>query len=185
MRADLAAMRRCGPTLSATQAVRPSGLSGSCWPRSVGKVMALLLVVSMLIVCYAISVCGSPAPRRNEGPMAKTYQVNAFARFGNTVTAAMIRLGIAPAGMYLLTVRGRKSGLPRTVPVNLIQHQGHRWLVAPYGEVAWVRNARAAGEVELRRGSTAERAQVREVSAGEAAPVLRSYLRRARLVVGP
>jgi deazaflavin-dependent oxidoreductase (nitroreductase family) len=117
--------------------------------------------------------------------MAKTYQVNAFARFGNTVTAAMIRLGITPAGMYLLTVRGRKSGLPRTVPVNLIQHQGHRWLVAPYGEVAWVRNARAAGEVELRRGSTAERAQVREVSAGEAAPVLRSYLRRARLVVGP
>ena len=51
--------------------------------------------------------------------------------------------------MHLLTVRGRKSGLPRTTPVNLIEYQGRRWLVAPYGEVAWVRNVRAAGEVEL------------------------------------
>jgi len=117
--------------------------------------------------------------------MAKTYQMNAFARFGNTMTAAMIKLGIAPVGMHLLTVRGRKSGLPRTVPVNLIKYQGLRWLVAPYGEVAWVRNARAAGDVELRRARTVERTQVREASAAEAAPVLRYYLRRLRLVVGP
>ena len=117
--------------------------------------------------------------------MAKTYQMNAFTRFGNTMTEAMVKLGIAPAGMHLLTVRGRKTGLPRTVPVNLTEHQGHRWLVAPYGEVAWVRNARAAGEVELRRAGTTERAQVREASPEEAAPVLRSYLRRLRLVVGP
>jgi deazaflavin-dependent oxidoreductase (nitroreductase family) len=77
--------------------------------------------------------------------MAKTYRMSALTRFGNTMSAAMIRLGIGPAGMHLLTVRGRKSGLPRTTPVNLITHQGRRWLVAPYGEVAWVRNVRAAG----------------------------------------
>jgi deazaflavin-dependent oxidoreductase (nitroreductase family) len=117
--------------------------------------------------------------------MAKTYQVSAFTRFGNTMSAVMIRLGIGPAGMHLLTVRGRKSGLPRTTPVNLIEHQGRRWLVAPYGEVAWVRNARAAGEVELRRAGTVERARVREAAAEEAVPVLRSYLRQLRLVVGP
>jgi deazaflavin-dependent oxidoreductase (nitroreductase family) len=97
----------------------------------------------------------------------------------------MIRLGIGPAGMHLLTVRGRKSGLPRTTPVNLIEHQGHRWLVAPYGEVGWVRNVRAAGEVELRRAGTAERCLAREATAEEAVPVLRSYLRQLRLVVGP
>jgi deazaflavin-dependent oxidoreductase (nitroreductase family) len=117
--------------------------------------------------------------------MAKTYRMNAFSRFGNTMSAAMISLGIGPAGMHLLTVRGRKSGLPRTTPVNLIEHHGHRWLVAPYGEVAWVRNARAAGEVELRRARTAERCLAREASAEEAVPVLRSYLRQLRLVVGP
>jgi F420H(2)-dependent quinone reductase len=56
--------------------------------------------------------------------VAKAYRMNAFARFGNTMAAAMIKLGIAPAGMHLLTVRGRKSGLPRTTPVSLIEHQG-------------------------------------------------------------
>lgn len=117
--------------------------------------------------------------------MAKTYQMSAFTRFGNIMSAVVIRLGIGPAGMHLLTVRGCKSGLPRTTPVNLIEHQGRRWLVAPYGEVAWVRNARAAGEVELRRAGTVERARVREAAAEEAVPVLRSYLRQLRLVVGP
>jgi hypothetical protein len=57
--------------------------------------------------------------------------------------------------------------------------------VAPYGEVAWVRNARAAGEAELRRAHAVERVQLREVSAVAAAPVLRSYLRQLRFVVGP
>jgi deazaflavin-dependent oxidoreductase (nitroreductase family) len=117
--------------------------------------------------------------------MAKAYRMNAFTRFGNTMAASMIRLGIGPAGMHLLRVRGRKTGLPRTTPVNLIEHQGRRWLVAPYGEVDWVRNARAAGEAELLRAGTVERARLRETAAEEAAPVLRSYLRRLRPVVGP
>jgi deazaflavin-dependent oxidoreductase (nitroreductase family) len=117
--------------------------------------------------------------------MAKTYRMNAFTRFGNTMSAAMIRLGIGPAGMRLLRVRGRKTGLPRTTPVSLIEHQGCRWLVAPYGEVAWVRNARAAGEAELLRAGAVERTHLREATAEEAAPVLRSYLRQLRLVVGP
>jgi deazaflavin-dependent oxidoreductase (nitroreductase family) len=116
--------------------------------------------------------------------MAKTYRLSAFTRFGNTMSAAMIRLGIGPAGMHLLTVRGRKSGLPRTTPVNLIQQDGHRWLVAPYGEVGWVRNVRAAGEVELRRAGTTERWLATEATAAEAVPVLRAYLRQLRLVVG-
>jgi deazaflavin-dependent oxidoreductase (nitroreductase family) len=116
--------------------------------------------------------------------MAKTYRMNAFTRFGNTISSAMIRLGIGPAGMHLLTVRGRKSGLPRTTPVNLIEDQGCRWLVAPYGNVGWVRNARAAGEVEIRRGGTFERCLAREATIEQAVPVLRSYLRQLRFVVG-
>lgn len=89
--------------------------------------------------------------------MAKTYRMGAFTRFSNAISAAMIRLGLGPAGMHLLTIKGRKTGLPRTTPVNLIEHQGRRWLVAPYGEVSWVRNARAADEVELRRGRAVTR----------------------------
>lgn len=117
--------------------------------------------------------------------MARTYRMTALARFGNAMSGAMIQLGTGPAGMHLLRVRGRQSGMPRTTPVNVIKHEGRRWLVAPYGEVGWVRNARAAGEAKLLRGKSVEHAYLREATAEEAAPVLRSYLRHLRLVVGP
>lgn len=117
--------------------------------------------------------------------MARTYRMNALARFGNAMAGTMIRLGIGPAGLHLLRVRGRKSGVLRTTPVNLVEHGGRRWLVAPYGEVGWVRNARAAGEAELLRGRSVDHAHLREATAEEAAPVLRSYLRQLRFVVGP
>ena len=63
-----------------------------------------------------------------------------------------------------------------STPVDAIEHGDRRWLVAPYGVTNWVRNARAAGEVELRRGDRTERMQVREASKGEAVPILRRYL---------
>jgi hypothetical protein len=56
-----------------------------------------------------------------------------------------------------------------------------RWLVAPYGERNWVRNARAAGRVELRKGRLHERLAVEEVTLEEAVPVLREYYRRVRV----
>src|SRR3984957_7230571 len=100
-------------------------------------------------------------PRPGGISMAKTYQMNAFTRFGNSMSAAMIRLGVGPAGLHLLRIRGRKTGLPRTAPVNVIEYQGSRWLVAPYGEVAWVRNAREAGQAELLRGRKDEHIHLR------------------------
>jgi hypothetical protein len=66
--------------------------------------------------------------------------------------------------------RGRRVG-------DAIISDGKRWLVAPYGPVSWVHNARAAGRVTLRRRrrDTLEYA-VREVSPQEAGPVLRRYV---------
>jgi deazaflavin-dependent oxidoreductase (nitroreductase family) len=49
----------------------------------------------------------------------------------------------------LITIRGRKSGLPRTNPVAIIDVSGRRWIWAPWGEVNWVRNLRAAGQATL------------------------------------
>jgi hypothetical protein len=57
-----------------------------------------------------------------------------------------------------------------------------RWLVAPYGEREWVKNARAAGEVELTRALKTSRHTVEEVGPEEAAPVLREYLRTTPIV---
>jgi hypothetical protein len=53
---------------------------------------------------------------------------------------------------------------------------GDLWLVAPYGQVNWVKNARAAGEVTLKRGRHTERFEVHEADPAEAIPVLRQYM---------
>jgi len=70
-------------------------------------------------------------------------------------------------------VRGRKSGLPRTVPVAIIKRNGKRYVGTPYGLVDWVRNLRAAGEATLTRGRRSETFNAKELPKGEAALVLR------------
>ena len=67
-------------------------------------------------------------------------------RVVDSIMSVFIRAGVVPSS-YLMTVRGRKTGRPHTLPVTPAEHDGRRWLVAPYGPVSWVHNARAAGEV--------------------------------------
>ncbi|MFD9950115.1 nitroreductase/quinone reductase family protein [Nonomuraea sp. NPDC059023] len=70
------------------------------------------------------------------------YRASRITRAGNVIVGVLIRAGLIPH-CHLLTTRGRKSGRLRTQPVTVIEHEGRRWLVAPYGEVAWVLNAEA------------------------------------------
>jgi hypothetical protein len=56
-----------------------------------------------------------------------------------------------------------------------------RWLVAPSGERSWVRNARAATTVELRRGRRRQRYRVEELDPADAVPVLRRYFALGRV----
>lgn len=83
---------------------------------------------------------------------------------------------------YLLTVPGRKSGKPHSTPVTLVERGGQRYLVAPYGEVGWVRNARAVGSVTLSRGRARERIDITELAPAEAAPVLKQYAEEVPIV---
>ena len=92
----------------------------------------------------------------------------------NTMMCALARAGLIP-NAYLLTVTGRKSGQPRSNPVAVVKVGSKRWLVGPYGNVSWVLNARAAGEVRLTRRKASRRFTVRQVPAEEAGPVLKSY----------
>lgn len=108
--------------------------------------------------------------------MAKTFRPTTGDRLANAVLGSLLRVGLGPSFMRLLTVTGRKTGQPRTTPVVPVQTDEGRWLVAPYGEVGWVRNARVAGRVTLRRGRTSESLAVKEVPPAEAVPVLRAYL---------
>ncbi len=94
----------------------------------------------------------------------------------NALVRALLRWGLGPRHTYLLTVRGRKSGRLYSTPVTLVEQPGQRWLVAPYGEGAWVRNARAAGQVTLSRGKQSKTVAIVELGPEEAAPILKRYL---------
>ncbi len=109
--------------------------------------------------------------------MAQTYRLTRPRRLVNVVIRRLALFGLGGRHTYLLTVRGRKTGRLHSTPVTLIEN-GERWLVAPYGEVGWVRNARAAGNVTLRRGRRSETVDIEQVGPTEAAPVLREYIRR-------
>lgn len=77
----------------------------------------------------------------------------------------------------LLTVRGRRTGQPRSAGVAIVEAGGRRWITAAYGEVQWVRNLRAAGAGEIRVGGRSERVRARELTAAEAAAFYRDTLR--------
>lgn len=111
--------------------------------------------------------------------MAKTLHLNVADRIGDALFMALLRAGVKMGTMSLLTVRGRKSGQPRPVPVLLVEQDGHRFLVAPYGVVQWVRNIRAAGTATLTCGRRSETISVTELTAREAAPILKQYLSKA------
>jgi deazaflavin-dependent oxidoreductase (nitroreductase family) len=110
--------------------------------------------------------------------MAATYRLTPARRAANRLVRLLLKLGLMPGPTYLLTVPGRRTGRPLSTPVTLIEDGADRWLVSPYGEVAWVRNARAAGQVTLTRGRHTETVSLRELSAAEAAPVLQRYVTR-------
>jgi len=62
--------------------------------------------------------------------------------------------------------------------LNLLEHQGVHYLVAPRGETEWVRNLRTSGTGELRLGSRRDAFRAIELEGTEKLPILRAYLDR-------
>jgi deazaflavin-dependent oxidoreductase (nitroreductase family) len=102
----------------------------------------------------------------------------------NRVVAVLTRHGVSLYGSRILYVRGRSSGEWRTTPVNPLDHEGGRYLVAPRGQTQWVRNMRAAHGGELRVGRRIERFTATELTDAEKPAVLRAYLKRWKFEVG-
>ena len=102
----------------------------------------------------------------------------------NPLVGLLTRLGVSVYGSRILAVRGRKSGVWRTTPVNLLDFRGQRYLVAPRGTTEWVRNIRVAGTAELRLGSRREPIRVAELADEEKPELLRHYLQRWKWEVG-
>jgi deazaflavin-dependent oxidoreductase (nitroreductase family) len=114
--------------------------------------------------------------------MARSYRLGFWRRVINRLIRSLLKLGLLLPNLYLLRVRGRKSGRMYSTPVTLVEDDGARWLVAPYGEVSWVKNARASGEVTLSRGQRTETVKLAELAPEEAAPILKRYLVRVPIV---
>src|SRR5215831_1682582 len=95
----------------------------------------------------------------------------------NPITTTLLRLGVRPdPRMALLTIRGRKTGLDRTVPVGVFERADRKYIVAAFGEVNWVHNLRAAGAATITQGNGTATYAAEQVQGDEAALVLRDCL---------
>lgn len=103
---------------------------------------------------------------------------NALERTLNRAVGALAGLGLGPAHVWVLEVRGRTSGRLRATPVDLLSEQGRLYLVAPRGYTEWVRNAEAIGEITLRPVRRRAAYRLRALAAAEKPAVLRAYLDR-------
>ena len=115
----------------------------------------------------------------------RSTRVPSWVPFFNYIAKPLLAAGVPMGPDVLLTIRGRKSGLPRTTPVTIAENSGRRGVISPFGEVNWVRNLRAAGRATISVGRQKEEVTAVELGPTEAAEFIRDVLgphtRRSRL----
>ena len=99
-------------------------------------------------------------------------------RLFNRAFGFLVGMGLGFSYNYLLQVRGRKSGKIYSTPIDQLELDGKRYLVAPRGRTQWVRNAEAAGEITLKKGSTRQKFGLRPLPDAEKPEILKAYLDR-------
>ncbi len=109
-------------------------------------------------------------------PLPAFREPSAGERFFNRIFGFLVGLGLGFSYNYLLEVRGRKTGKLYSTPINLLKLQGKRYLVAPRGRTQWVRNAEAAGEVTLKKGSSRQKFRLRPIPDVDKPIILKAYL---------
>ncbi len=103
----------------------------------------------------------------------------------NPIIRRLLGVGLPFGPNVLMTIRGRKSGQPRTFPIALMEVDGRLFVQSPFGEVNWVRNLRVAGEAVITKGGAREDVDAVELPAEVAGPVFRDAIapfRRSRLL---
>jgi deazaflavin-dependent oxidoreductase (nitroreductase family) len=119
-------------------------------------------------------------PDRRERIAAQCLRL--FTPLARRLIAAGLPTG---APNILLTVRGRRSGQPRTVAVSLLELDGRRFVQASYGAAGWAANLRAAGEATMTEHGRRVLVQAVALPPEEAGAILRRALqpfRRSRLL---
>lgn len=110
-------------------------------------------------------------------------QPTAGERFFNRIFGMLVGLGLGLPHNYLVQVRGRKSGKIYSTPIDLLELNGKRFLVAPRGRTQWVRNAETAGEVTLKKGRTRLHYRIQPIPDAGKPELLKAYLDRFKTTV--
>lgn len=119
----------------------------------------------------------SPFPARYTAIVPKQYRTGFGMRVVNVVFRRLALSGMGLDYLHVLTVTGRTSGRERSVPIDVMDVDGKRYLVAPYGEVNWVRNLRASKIATLSRGSVVNSYDAVELEPEQSVAVIREYVR--------
>jgi deazaflavin-dependent oxidoreductase (nitroreductase family) len=112
-------------------------------------------------------------PRAESPPVARVpLSVRLFSPVLKFLLKARVPLGYN----RLVTIRGRKTGLPRTTAIAVLEVGGRRWVWAPWGEVNWVRNLRAAGRATIALRGREEEVRATELDESERVAFFRDVL---------
>src|SRR5437879_13289476 len=114
--------------------------------------------------------------RQKMAAYVESTRVSALVGFFNPLARRILRVGALLGPNALITVRGRKTGLPRTTPVALVDLDGRRWVIGTFGETNWVRNLRSAGEATLTVGRRKEEVRANEMTGGARVAFFRETL---------
>src|SRR5215510_6688933 len=118
-----------------------------------------------------------------ELPSRQFTEPSAVDRFFNRAFGFLVKIGLGLPHNFLLEVRGRKSGRVYSTPVNVLERNGKRYLVAPRGYTQWVRNVIATGEAVLVKGARRERVSLKLIADNDRPEILKTYLDRYKLTV--
>jgi deazaflavin-dependent oxidoreductase (nitroreductase family) len=170
---------------------------------AIAVAVIVVLAAALLAVVYRVLKAAHTRPSRQGtrhshdgasgghvhaiGPYQHSRVETAVLTMVTRLIRLMIRRGVHLGPMMMLTVRGRKTGVARTNPVDVFERDGRRWLVATHDAGAnWVRNLREAGEGTLALGRNSFSFTAAELPQDEAGRVLRDVLgpRLARPLAG-
>ena len=138
--------------------------------------MILFMVVFMILLMFAIHVMRTNHLRRHG---RSSHVPSSILSILNWVITLLLRIGIRITilgPMMLLTVRGRKTGEPRTIPVDLYERDGRHFLIATHGEGNWVYNLRLARQGMLSLGRHHQAFTAVELIPEKAGPVIKEFL---------
>ncbi len=96
-------------------------------------------------------------------------------RAANKVMIGVQKAGLRPGPPHVLTLRGRRSGRPRTTPVTPFVVEGQRDVIGGFAHGDWVSNARANPEGVLRHGRRTEQVRLVELPESERGAIMREF----------